>query len=171
MEKLYRVLVWLAGVTLVFGLFLAIVPNTPLASVANPQDVSASGTSGSLSLFLSAFVATLRQGLYFELQNVLTLLVGGVIVMAMALAWVNRRRVWFSALIVVTLLTLLWPTGVIAWQAISPPTGALTPYPITSPEGVGNFTDLVVPLIPVALALVLALTHHKPASTATPAAA
>jgi hypothetical protein len=173
MQKVYRALVWLAGGTLVLGVYFAVVMFTPLAeNVVPPQGVTVSGPS--VSVFVSVFAQSLLLQLLASYSNVFQLLVGGVTVLAIALAWADRRRAWLIALLVVTFLTLLWPDGVAAWFAsgfyhpqlpLKAPTG---PWPITSPEGLSNFTILVVPLIPVVMALILALTGSKPDS-ATPA--
>ena len=167
-EKLYRAEIWLAGAVIVLDLLLTASIYSPLASSLAPQNISASGTPGTVGLYLSVFVQTLRQQLFMDAGNVLNLFAGGVTVMAITLAWTDRQRAWLLALIVVTLLTLLWPTGIVAWQSITPPLLAQPPYPITSSVGMANFTILVVPLIPVALALIFALTRHKPTPTTAP---
>jgi hypothetical protein len=84
-------------------------------------------------------------------MSVSNLLVGGVTVMTMIVAWADRRRGWLSALVVVTILTLLWPIGV---------QSATTTLLVQS----GAASVFAVPLVPVLMAFVFALTRRKDAT-------
>ncbi|MGH2503022.1 MAG: hypothetical protein ACRDID_10950 [Ktedonobacterales bacterium] len=158
MERLNKTLIWLAAVVLALGLVMALLFASPAFELSAPRGyffyTSQDGFLGSYFTLLSSQTANLLLGLS-------TLLNGGAITLAAALAFLNRRWGWLIALIVVTLLTLLWPPFALVWFNSSPPTG------LTSQIGVYNFTTLAVRLIPVALALIFALIRRRPASTAT----
>lgn len=159
MERLNKTLIWLAVIALALGLVMVVLFASPAFDLLAPRGyfyTSQDGLLGSYFALLSSQTANLVMGLS-------TLLNGGVITLAAALALVNRRWGWLIALIVVTLLTLLWPPFALVWFNSSPP----PPIGPTSPIGVYNFTTLAVPLIPVALALIVGLTRRRPASTGT----
>src|SRR5487761_1988953 len=65
-EKLYRAEIWLAGAVIVLDLLLTASIYSPLASSLAPQNISASGTPGTVGLYLSVFVQTLRQQLFMD---------------------------------------------------------------------------------------------------------
>ncbi|HET9110642.1 MAG TPA: hypothetical protein VFN78_07450 [Ktedonobacterales bacterium] len=162
MEKLYRALVWLAGIGLVCGLFVAFMFQTP-ASNTSIQGPSSFGVSG----FAPTFFSVLMGSWFMELMRLSSVLTDGATVLGIVAAWVGRRRGWLVALLVVTLLTWLWPTAVQAWQVAIyvPQTAGDGPSPQTIYDT--NLSMFAVPLIPVVMALILALTNRKLIPTVT----
>ncbi|HEY8326133.1 MAG TPA: hypothetical protein VIG77_16660 [Ktedonobacterales bacterium] len=156
MERLNKTLIWLAVVAIAFGLAIAFVLTRTF--IPHPLGFSYSSEDGLLAAYfniLSSQTINLAIGLS-------TLLNGGVITLAAAMAFVNRRWGWLIVLIVVTLLTLLWPP--FALILLSRQESQTFPYLHIFAY---NFTTLTVPLIPVALALIFALIRRRSAPTAT----
>jgi hypothetical protein len=156
-ERLHKTLIWLAVVAIAFGLAIAFVLTRSF--IPSPLGFSYSSEDGLLGAYfkvLSSQTINLAIGLS-------TLLNGGVITLAAALAFVNRRWGWLTALIVVTLLTLTWPP--FALVLLNRQLSQTFPYLQIFAY---NFTTLAVPLIPVALALIFALIRrgHAPSATA-----
>ena len=153
MEKLYKALTWLASVALICGLFIAF----RVQATTQFQGLSLSGAQG----FAPMFFAVLTGTWFMELSSISTMLADGAIVLGVTIAWMGRRRTWLVALLVVTVLTWLWPAAAQAWQvATFVPQAAADGL---SPQAISmiNFTLFAVPLIPVVLALVMALTHRR----------
>ena len=160
MEKLYRALAWLAGTALVLGLFFSVIWFTPWAR--DVMSTTTYGSPGSEALFLAVMQRRLLVQLSFGDNNVMNLLVYGATALAAALAWAERRWTWLAVLVVAALLTALYPVSIAAWQSMSAPSSLAqlpSPYSLTSSAGLESFLILVAPLIPVALALILALTR------------
>jgi hypothetical protein len=162
MDRLYKALAWLASIAIVLGLVIAYM----YAKTTLGQFAPAFGVSGSDGL-IGAFFKVLRSQIFSMAVNVSTLLVGGVTTLAAALAWVNRRHAWLTALIVVTLLTLAWPSLIIAWQNLyfQPGPAGLSRQEVE----VYTFVVFAVQLLPAALALIFALVHRRPAAASTDA--
>lgn len=160
MERLYRGLAWLASVTIIVDLVASILYVAP-AFNNTQQGVSVDGSSNSITVFLQ-LLATQKINMALSLAN---LLVSGVIVLAAALAWATGRRVWLIALIVVTLLTLIWPAIAFAWEMHY--VAATLDAQIQSGAQVISYITIGVQLIPVALALIFGLVGRKPTATAT----
>ncbi len=164
MQRLYRAIAWIAGVAIVVGLLKATMLWTQAINTVSQGLSQGSGFSLSDGTF-SVFFTLLRSGLLFDLMNVSNLLVGGVMVMTVIVAWADRRSGWLIALLVVTLLALLWPLGVQLWIATALPTTP-PPYPTTLAllAQIGNNSSFAAPLIPLALAVIFALTQRKSAA-------
>ena len=153
MERLYKALVWLASIAIVLGLVMSyLIATMPALNRFPPGPID--GSDG----LVGAFVKVLS----FQWPNIMlslsSLLGDGAIVLAAALAWMQRRRAWLIALIVPTLLTLAWPSfTIVAWVSWKPQIPTF------------NFIVMSVPLIPVALALIFGLIRRKPAAATTDA--
>jgi len=159
MEKVYRPLAWLAGIAFVVGLVKAILFWT-LAINTLSQGYSISQSDG----FVGILLKTLSAGRVDDLFNVSNLLIFGVTVMAVIVAWADRRWGWLIALIAVTILTLLWPVGVESLVVRVLPTTP-PPYPPADTllaQG-GSDSLFAVPLIPLVMAFIFALTRRKDA--------
>lgn len=153
MEKLYKALTWLASVALVCGLVVAFMVQ---ASPSFPG-LTLSGARG----FAPTFFSALTGNWFMELSLMSTMLTDGAIVLGATVAWMGHRRAWLVALLVVTVLTLIWPAAVQAWQVAT-----FVPQAVTggsSPQSIStiNFMLFAVPLIPVVMALVMTLTHRR----------
>ncbi len=159
MEKVYSPLGWLAGIAFVVGLVKAILFWT-LAINALSQGYSLISPYG----FAGALLTILNAGRVDDLLSVSNLLIGGVTVMAVIVAWADRRWGWLIALIVVAILTVFWPVGV---QSLIFARLPLTPSPYSATTTLlaqgGTDSLFAVPLIPLVMAFIFALTRHKDA--------
>lgn len=162
MERLYKALVWLASIAIVLGLVISYL----LAMTAinrYPPGLTVSSSDGLVGAFFKV--------LSFQTTNTMlglsNLLNGGVITLAVTLAWANRRRAWLIALIILTLLTLAWPSFTIAWADLNYSQGSAGIS--ESQIQTFNFIVLSAPLIPVAVALIFGLIRRKPAAATTDA--
>jgi hypothetical protein len=157
--KVYKPLMWLAGIAFVVGLVKAMLFWT-LAINSLSQGYSTSQSDG----FVGILLKTLNAGRVDDLFNVSNLLIFGVTVMAAIVAWADRRRGWLIALIVVTALTLLWPVGVQSLLVSVLPT---TPSPYSPTDTLlaqgGGDSLFAVPLIPLVMAFIFALTRRNDA--------
>lgn len=167
MERLYKALMWLAVVALVMGLVTIYLLGNP-ASNQYPQGIAFDSADG----LIAAFFKMLYAQRVFIVSNLSGLLGGGVVTLAAVLAWVNRRRAWLIALVVLELLTLAWPLVAQTWLIwqnthASPLSQAQTQAQVET----FNLVNLSVPLIPIALALVFALIHRKSLAATTDMAA
>lgn len=165
MERFYRALVWLACVAIVVRLIAAIMYSYAL-QVTNslPSGFSSSGRESVISVFFKILIG---QWL-IEILGWSNLIVYGATVLGAVTAWVTRRRGWLIALIVATILTLMWPAATQAWNVVT--------YPPMSADSLGpgivnavNFSIFTAPLIPVVMALVFALSHRRLAPSVTTA--
>ena len=160
MEKVYRAMMWFAGLAFVVGLVKAILFWTLVINSLS-QDVVISPLDGLVGVFLTFLSA----GRVDELFSVSNLFISGVTVMAVIVAWADRRWGWLIALIVVTILTLLWPVGVQSLVGSMMPT---TPPPYSPTMTLlaqgGSDSLFAVPLIPLVMAFILALTGRRDAS-------
>jgi hypothetical protein len=156
MERLYRGLVWLAGVTVVFGL---VVSYTYASSIFNTTQGwnPVIGQGVSIVVFFQ-LLATQTLNMALSLANIL---VGGVIILAAALAWATRRRVWLAALIVATLLSILSQGVAFIWQTHYLATAPHSNAQVNSALQTIIFISWTIQLIPVILALIFGLTHRK----------
>ncbi len=156
MERLYKALMWLAGLALVVGLARALLMWT-LAINTLGQGYGVFQTDSLFSVFLSDVSAARAQ----EILSVANLLVGGVTVMALVIAWADHRRGWLIALIVAALVALVWPLGVEMWDISGWPF-APQPYPtpVSMVAQIVNDSIFAIPLIPLVMALILGLTRH-----------
>lgn len=158
-NRVYLALVWLAGSAIAFGLAFAI--------MLTAQTVSNYAQLPHLSindgLFSGMIIGLYGISVYSGIKTVAILLVGGTTLLAIALAWADRRYGWLAALIVGAILALLWPSFVEAWAFMNsrPISLLLSPAPVPVSIEVGAFSAYVAPLIPVVLALLLALTRRK----------
>jgi hypothetical protein len=158
-EKVYRPLMWLAGVAFVVGLVKALLFWT-LAINTLSQGYSISQSDG----FVGILLKTLSAGRVDDLFSVSNLLIFGVTVMAVIVAWADRRWGWLIALIAVTALTLLWPVGVESLVVrVLPPTPPPYPPADTLLAQGGGDSLFAVPLIPLVMAFIFALTRRKDA--------
>ncbi|HZC05023.1 MAG TPA: hypothetical protein VE338_05220 [Ktedonobacterales bacterium] len=159
MNRVYKALVWLAGSGIVFGLAFAI--------MLTAQTVTNYAQLPHLSivdgLFSGMFTGLYGISVYSGLKTLAILLVGGTMLLAIALAWADRRYGWLSALVVVSILALLWPSAIEAWAFLnSQPLSLLqSPAPVPASIEVAALTAYAAPLIAVVLALILALTHRE----------
>lgn len=160
MEKVYRTLIWFAGIAIVAGLLKAILFWT--LAINSLQSGSLTGPSDG---FVGVLVNFLNAARGDDLLSVSNLFIGGVTVMAVIVAWADRRWGWLIALIVVTILILLWPMGV---QSLIYAKAPLTPPPYSATTMLllqgGSDSLFAVPLIPVVMAFIFALTMRKSAS-------
>jgi len=165
-ERLYKALVWLAGVAIVTGLAFSAMYTTQAASnYAQVPHVSLID-----GMFAGFFTGLYVGDLPYDVRSVAFLCACGVTLLALALAWSNRRYGWLLALLIATLLALLWPTWVEAWTLR--PFTMFQPYPpVTAALETQIFSGYAVPLVPVVLALIFALTRRPPAPSAQPGAA
>ena len=155
MERLYKALAWLSGVAIAIGLVYAVMFSAQaLSYYADVPHISEYN-----SLFSGFTVGGYGGDLLSSIKSTAFLLVSGVTLLAVALAWADRRWSWLIALIVVTILGIIWPAGVGAWTIITIHT--IPPVPVTIPLEVMTFSVFAAPLIPVVLALVLALTRRR----------
>ncbi|HEY7974208.1 MAG TPA: hypothetical protein VID72_02600 [Ktedonobacterales bacterium] len=160
MERLYKAAAWVAGVATVLGLAFAIMISAQALSyyAQVPQVFVNDG-------LYTALVSSLNvSDVASNIRPIALLLASGVTLLAIALAWADRRWGWLSALIVVTILALLWPAAVEAWAFTS--IHSLPPVPVTPAMEIMTFSAYVAPLIPVVLALILALIRRKAAPSA-----
>jgi hypothetical protein len=159
-ERLYKALAWVAGAALAFGLAFTIMnTSVTLSYYAQVPQIPNYG------VLYSALATSLSTGdLGSNIRPIALLLVSGATLLAMALAWADRRWGWLIALISVTILAILWPSAVAAWAVTNMHT--LPPVPVTAALAVMTFSVFAAPLVPVALALILALTRHRPAAAA-----
>jgi hypothetical protein len=159
-ERLYKAEAWVAGVATVFGLAFATMISAQALSYYSqvPQVLVNDG-------LYTGFFTTLNVGDFASnIRPIALLLVSGVTLLAIALAWANRRWGWLIALILVTILALFWPAGVEAWAFTN--IRSFPPVPVTAAIEIMTFSAYVAPLIPAVLALALALTRRKPAPAA-----
>lgn len=163
MERIYRALAWCAGVAMVFGLAFAIMNTAQTLSYYSQVP----RVAAYFGLYTSPIIGLDTGDLASNIRPIAILLVCGVTLLAIALAWADRRWSWLVALIVVTILAILWPAGVEAWAVMN--IHALPPVPVTLALTVMTFSVFAVPLVSVALALILALTRHTPAPAAAAA--
>lgn len=167
MERLYRGLVWLAGATLIVGvvasyLYASSVFTSTQAGISFSES---GGSSSSIAVFFQ-LLTTQWSTMALSLSNLLN---GGVIILAATLAWATHRRIWLAAMILATLLMIIWPSIVFLWQThylsaqfafSNAPEFHIYSYIYIS-EG--------VQLIPVALALVFGLNSRRAAIARTDA--
>jgi len=162
--RLYKALAWLAGVAIVVGVVRAIVFLTQAINALSQGGYSFSLSDG----LLLVFVAILRSELPVTLMSAANLLIGGVLVMTVIVAWADRRYRWLVALSLFSLLALLWPLGVQIWY-----TTALAATPLHYPTLLAQFTRfgtvsaLTAPLIPLLLAFIFAFTRRRAGSGAS----
>ena len=165
MERLYRALAWLSGMAIVIGLVYAV--------MFTAQALSYYANVPFIPEYNDVFTGFAPGGyggdLPSNIKSATFLLVSGATLLAVALAWADRRWSWLIALIIVTILGIIWPAGVGTWAIITIHT--LPPVPVTIPLEVMTFSIFVAPLIPVVMALILALTRRQPAPSVTPGAA
>lgn len=164
-NRVYTALVWLAGSAIVFGLAFAIMLTTQ--TVSNYAQIPhLSIVDG---LFSGMFTGLYGISVYSGLKAVAILLVGGATLLAIGLAWADRRNRWLIALVVVSIVALVWPSAVDAWAFVSsqPISPLLPPPPVPISIEVAAFTAYVAPLVAVVLALILALTHRERAASPT----
>ncbi len=162
MNRIYKTLVWLAGLAIVFGLAFSIMLTTQ--TVSNYAQVPHLSTiDGLFSGMITGFYGI---SIYSGLKTVAILLVGGTTLLAIALAWADRRYGWLIMLVVVSIAALLWPSAVEAWAFLnsSPPSPLLLPAPVPASIEVAAFTSYAAPLIAVVMALILALTRREHAA-------
>jgi hypothetical protein len=161
-NRVYKALVWLAGSGIVFGLAFAI--------MLTAQTVNNYAQLPHLSivdgLFSGMFTGLYGITVYSSIKTVAILLVGGTMLLAIALAWADRRYGWLAALIVVNILALLWPLAIDAWAfvKVQPLSLLQSPTPVPASVEVAVFTAYAAPLVAVVLAMILALTHHERAA-------
>ena len=160
MERLYKALVWLAGLALVAGLARALL----LWTQANITLTSGLGIDRSQGIF-SMFLAIANSGRMLEALAATNLLIGGVMVMALVIAWADRRRGWLIALIIVVIIVLAWPAGVQIWDVSGAPMSPQPyPTPISLVAQIVNESVYAMPLIPLVMALILGLTKRDGAA-------
>lgn len=160
MERLYKALAWLAGLALVVGLAKALLMWTLAINTLGLGD----GVYQTDSLF-SVFLSNVSAGRAQEILVVANLLVGGVTVMALVIAWADRRRGWLIALIIAALVALAWPTGVEMWDVSGWPLAPQPyPMPVSMFAQIVNDSIFAIPLIPLVMALILGLTRHDSAA-------
>ncbi len=164
MEKLYRALVWLAGVAIVLGLAFAAVFTAQAASYYS-QVPHVSYTD---ELYSGLVIGLYTGDLPTTIKTAAFLAVCGATLLALTLAWADRRFGWLLALLIVTLLALLWPTWVEAWTLHT--LQLSQPVPVTASLEAQIFSGYAAPLAPAAMALILALARRKPAPSTTPGA-
>jgi hypothetical protein len=153
---------WIAGVAFVVGVAKVVVFSTQVYQAIQASPGPALGQSAGFVGFFLAFLTSER---LIDLMSASNLLVGGVTVMTVIVAWADRRRGWLIALIVVTVLTLLWPIGFQSLIFARLPT---TPPPLSATATLfvqgGTASLYAVPLIPVLMAFTFALARRKDAS-------
>ena len=162
MDKLYKALIWLAGVALTLGLG---VTSLYMAMAMNKLP-NGYYTLGQPEGPIPVFFTTLSTQKLAIVAGLSGLLGDGAIALAAALAWVEGRRGWLLALIGVRAVMLFQPTVMMTWDYLMNAASA----PINS--GAANletftFVNFAVPLIPVALALIFGLTLRKASATET----
>ncbi|HET9110643.1 MAG TPA: hypothetical protein VFN78_07455 [Ktedonobacterales bacterium] len=162
MNRIYRVLVWQAGSAIIFGLAFAIMLTTQTVS-DYAQLPHLSTIDG---LFSGMITGLYGISIYSGLKTVAFLLVSGATLLAIALAWADRRYGWLLALIVMSVVALLWPSAVESWAFLNspPPSPLLPPAPVPASIEVAAFTSYAAPLVAVVMALVLALTRRERAA-------
>lgn len=157
MRRLYVVMAWLAGAAFVVGVVKAILFLTQAINAFSPGN----GISQSDGL-IGVFFKSLDAGRVDDFLSISSLLIGGVMVTAVIVAWADHRRGWLIALLAVMVLTVVWPTSIqMLIGAVVPTTPP--PYPTTISlfaQG-GAYSLFLVPLIPVVMALILALTRRN----------
>ncbi len=158
MERLYRGLVWLACATLIVGamasyLYASSVYTSTQAGISFSES---GGSSSSIAVFFQ-LLATQWGNMALSLSNLLD---GGVIILAATLAWATHRRVWLATLIVVTLLTVVWPSVAFVWQAhyLAAQLGGSN---VPAIQMIYIYLSQGVQLLPVALALVFGLNRRR----------
>ena len=162
MNRIYKALVWLAGSAIVFGLAFAIMLTAQtIGYYAQVPHISI--VDGLFSGMITGFYGI---NAYTSLKTVALLLVSGTTLLAIGLAWADRRYGWLFALIVVSILALLWPSFIEAWAFMnSQPFSPLQPPPsVPASIEVAAFTAYAAPLVAVVMALILALTHRERAA-------
>lgn len=160
MERLYKALMWLSGLALVAGLARVLL----LWTQANITLTSGLGIDRSQGIF-SMFLTIASSERMLEALAATNLLIGGVMVMALIVAWADRRRGWLIALIVVVVIALAWPTGVQIWDVSGAPMAPQAyPAPISLVAQIVNDSVYAMPLIPLVIALILGLTRHDGAA-------
>lgn len=166
MNRIYKALVWLAGSAIIFGLAFAIM--LTMQTVSNYARVPHLSTID--GLFSGMITGLYGISVYSSLKTVAFLLVSGATVLAVALAWADRRYGWLLALIIVSVVALLCPTFIDGWVLLSSQPLSLLQPPASVPASVevATFTAYAAPLVAVVLALVLALTHRERAAQTTP---
>ena len=157
MRRLYGVLAWLASAAFVVGVVKATLFLTQAINTLSPGY----GISQSDGL-IGVFFKSLGAGVVDDFLSISNMLIAGVMVMAVVVAWADHRRGWLIALLAVMILTVIWPMSIQllvgAVLSTTPP-----PYPTTISlfaQG-GNYSLFLVPLIPVVMALILALTRRN----------
>ncbi len=163
MDRLYKALAWLAGIAIALGLVIAYLYAKTTIGQFQQGFFGVSGSDG----LIGAFFKVLRSQTFSMIMDVSNLLVGGVTTLAAALAWVNRRHGWLTALIVGTLLALAWPSFTLAWQYLYFQPGQAE-LPRQEVE-VFTFVVFAVQLLPAALALVFPLMQRWPPRAAADA--
>lgn len=165
MERLYRALAWLSGAALVIGLVYAV--------MFTAQALSYYADVPFIPEYNAVFTGIAPGGyggdLPSNIKSATFLLVSGATLLAVALAWADRRWGWLIALLIVTILAIVWPAGVGTWAIFT--MHALPPVPVTAPLEVMTFSVFAAPLMPVVMALVLALTRPRPMPSVAPGAA
>jgi hypothetical protein len=165
MDRLYKALVWLASIAIVLG--LVIVYHYVMLPVGGfSQGYFFSGSDGPVV----AFFSMLKSQTFYLFSTLSNLFDSGAIVLGIALAWANRRYGWMAALIIVTLLSFIWPTFVLTWQNFHVPPSQ-DPSQSQAQIQMSNLMVLSVSLLPAALALIFALIHRKAAAANTAATA
>jgi len=165
MDRLYRALMWLAGLALVVGLAKALLLWTREAiSLSSGSGMSSSDGFFSMILTITRMMFVGSGGMLESLAAT-NLLIGGVTVMALVITWADHRRGWLIALIIVTVLALIWPTGVQIWDVSGLPLAPQPyPMPVSAFAQVMNDAVYAMPLIPLMMALVLGLTRRDGAA-------
>lgn len=166
MERLYRALVWLAGAAVVVSLVASYIVASSIYSnfTSGGGSTEVSGSSGSATVLLTVLSGQVK----FIAMDLVSLLSGGAVILAMALAWAARRREWLAALIIVTLATLVLPSAITTWLILNPSAPSQSQgeqFPV-----VVTLLMLNLQLIPVSLALVFGLIRSRPAADTTDAA-
>ena len=167
MERLYRALAWTSGVAMVFGVAYAIMFSAQEIGYYS-QLPHIGGYEG---LYAGWLIGLDTGGLAGNINTLTLLLVCGVTLLAITLACADRRWGWLIALILVAILTIVWPSAVAAWDITYIHLPLLQPVQVSASSKLMIFSLYAVPLVSVALALILALTRHRPAAAAVSAAA
>jgi hypothetical protein len=165
-DKLYKALIWLAGVALALGLLVTYLYMT-MANSNLPNGYALGHPDGPIAVFFTT-LSTQKLSIVADLSGVLG---DGAIALAAALAWMEGRRGWLTALIGVRAALLLQYTADMTWNYLlnlNAASGSINSGAVN--VGEFNFVNFAVPLIPVALALLYALTHRKAAATVSDAA-
>jgi hypothetical protein len=162
-EKLYKALIWLAGVALALGLVITFL-YTAMAMNNLPNGYALGHPDGPIAVFFTT-LSTQKLSIVADLSGVLG---DGAIALAAALAWMEGRRGWLTALIGVRAALLLQYTADMTWNYLlnlNAASGSMNSGAVN--VGEFNFVNFAVPLIPVALALIFALAHRKAAAIET----